>query len=117
MPVSLCGTVPVNRIAKSGYGDGADGDSSGRWRNRQVITTRSSLSVVRRDEALFGEAVVNLLQAWWTPDSGRAGFGNGTVLSVYRLAKTGGDTRLIYFSLARTSKMGEFATSPDRDYQ
>jgi hypothetical protein len=73
--------------------------------------------VVRRDEALFGEAVVNLLQAWWTPDSGRAGFGNGTVLSVYRLAKTGGDTRLIYFSLARTSKMGEFATSPDRDYQ
>ena len=107
MPVSLCGTVPVNRIAKSGYGDGADGDSSGRWRNRQVITTRSSLSVVRRDEALFGE-ILTLVER----DSE-----NGTTLSVYRLAKPGGDTRLIYFSLAPDGNVGEFATSPDRDYQ
>ena len=42
---------------------------------------------------------------------------NGTLFSVYRLAKPGGDTRLIYFSLAPDGKIGEFATSPDRDYQ
>ena len=39
------------------------------------------------------------------------------MLSVYRLTKPGGDTRLIYFSLAPDGKIGEFATSPDRDYQ
>jgi hypothetical protein len=42
---------------------------------------------------------------------------NGTLLSVYRMAKPGGDTRLIYFSLALDGKIGEFGTSPDRDYQ
>ena len=42
---------------------------------------------------------------------------NGTLLSVYRLAKPGGETRLIHFSLAPDGKIGEFGTSPDGDYQ
>ena len=50
--------------------------------------------MVRRDEALFGE-ILTLVER----DSE-----NGTVLSVYRLAKTGADTRLIYFSLAPTAR-------------
>jgi hypothetical protein len=42
---------------------------------------------------------------------------SGALLSVYRLSKPGGDTRLIYFSLARDGKIGEFSTSPDREYR
>jgi hypothetical protein len=41
----------------------------------------------------------------------------GAVAYILLHAPRGGDTRLIYFSLAPDGKIGEFATSPDRDYQ
>jgi CubicO group peptidase (beta-lactamase class C family) len=91
----------------------AAGEDIRDWTAQNLTAQQSAERMKDMQRALssiWPGGVLTLVQRDWN---------NGTVSSVYRLAKPGGDSRLIYFTPVPDAKfrIKEFAIAPDREYE